>query len=228
MGAGGDTIKEAQQWRTLEQKRPPDFERSHRSSQNCLLASDSVSNPGSNRNAKTFVLVSLHHQEDPQDQAYESQQQPDHRPQTESNDSAKHPTGDRQPDSENRQAPKDNNRLRRLKFNPRALIDQQEDDSGKPPKRVTEQSSNIFLKPFGRRSGSGHRCSNCTLAGAALRTERSSPDFLTTRFTECHEVPPGLPNARERNKVLEGRQSNCSRGRVRGRGKNSLLFSGAF
>src|SRR6266702_3064657 len=205
-------------------KRDRPIRRSHRSSQNCLLASNS----GSNRNAESFVLVSLDHQENPQHQANQSQQQPDHRPQTESNDSTKHPTGDRQPDSENRQATKDNNRLRRVKFNPRALIDQQEDDSRKPPKRVTEQSSNIFLKPLGRRSRSGYRCSNCTLACASLRTERSSPDFLTTRFTECHGVPPGFPNARERNKVLEVRQSNCSRGQVRSRGKNGLLFCGAF
>src|SRR5882762_3480038 len=165
-----------------------------------LLSGYAVGNSRGNGNTKILVLVGLHHQQKPKNQPSQPDEpaESDHR--TKPGDSPENAADDSQPDAKHGEPAENHNRLRRLEFHPRPLVDQQKNNPTQPAQHVAQQASNIFLYSLsGRRSSNRWRTDRYrgrgrsrSLICAAFRTERRRTGFLTTCFAECHWVPPGL------------------------------------
>jgi hypothetical protein len=56
---------------------------------------------------------------------------------------------EKEPDADNGQTAEDRDGLGGMEFDPRTLVNQQEDKTGHPTERVAQQAGNIFSKTFG-------------------------------------------------------------------------------
>src|SRR5215813_11969577 len=122
---------------------------------NRLFSSEAVGNISGNWNTHVFVLISLDHEKDPENKSDQTNQS--------ENSPAEKVAHKDQADTNNAQSSEDGDRLCGLEFNPWALIDQQEDNSGNPANCITKKPRNIFGQTFAAGGGRG-----AALIGAAL------------------------------------------------------------
>lgn len=134
------------------------------------------------------MLIRFDHQNDPQYDAQKPDEQTDQSEESKANESA-HSVQEQDSNPYDREPAKNNNRLSGMELNERSFVYKKKDDSRYPPQKIAEKPGDIFLESFGWRSyGSCNGNRGRRLIGAALWAKSCRTNFLTTRFTKCHEV----------------------------------------